>query len=404
MLKLFDFFRLRKYQVNPEGGMIYVDRKVEKWLDSFKKDGHTGKSDVEIDLYRRITKSGIDDDQNILPPKSLPKISLVVVTYNSNFWMDNLNKMFSNLGDWLYEIIVVDNGSIDNCVEKLISNEKISIIKNEIPKSFAAAVNQGCRVANGDLFLIINPDVFIPKSALFSLINFYLDHPDAGAIVPKLMLMRTPGFINGVGNIVPFFRWGYDLGLGHLDVGQFDHIEEVPSACFATVLIPKTVWARVGELDEDYPMYYEDSDWSCRVRVAGLKIILSEKSIVFHGYRNYDFGFEEISSTKLMNVTYGRLRYTKKNIKTFSEIYFLISYLIFDIFYIMFSMFFHFNFANFNSIFRGWKLFLSRSKTIQKSDVFSNHHYIRKNSSSKPHIKYGIPKLTWNMLNIRNEN
>ena len=146
------------------------------------------------------------------------------------------------------------------------SNNTIKIIENKESKSFAAAVNQGCKLASGELFLIINPDVYIPKSSLWSLINFYQNNSDAAAIVPKLMLMKTPGFINGIGNVVPPFRWGYDLGLGHLDVGQFDHIKEVPSACFATVLIPREKWDTVGELDEEYPMYYEDSDWSYRAR------------------------------------------------------------------------------------------------------------------------------------------
>ena len=388
---LFDLFRLRKYQVNPEGGMIYVDHKVEKWLELVKKDGHSGKSDVEIDLYRRITKSGIEDDRDAVPPKSLLNISMVLVTYNSEFWMDNINKMISNLGEWLHEIIVVDNGSVDNCLEKLVHNEKISIIKNDLPLAFAAAVNQGCRMATGDLFLLINPDVVISKHALFSLIDFYLEHSDAAAIVPKLLLMRTPGFFNGVGNIVPLFRWGYDLGLGHLDVGQFDDMFEVPSACFASVLIPKDKWISVGELDEGYPMYYEDSDWSIRAKAAGYKIFLCINSHAYHGYQGY--GFEDISSKKLMNVTYGRLRYSKKNFKSSADIYFLLSYLIFDIIYVIYSVLFHFNFANSNSIFQGWKLFLSRSKSIKKSVVFPIFHHNRKNSGLQPRIKTGIPKL-----------
>jgi len=403
MQNLLDSFKLCKYQVNPEGGLIYVDHKVEKWLDSFKNGNFSGKTDQEIDIYKRITKSGIEDDQDARPPKILPTISLVLVTYNSEFWMDNINKMFSILGEWLYEIIVVDNGSVDNCLEKLVHNEKMSIIKNDLPLTFAAAVNQGCRLATGDLFLIINPDVVVTKRALSSLIDFFLDHSDAAAIVPKLLLLRTPGFINGVGNIVPLFRWGYDLGLGHLDVGQFDDMFELPSACFATVLIPKEKWVSVGELDEGYPMYYEDSDWSYRARAAGFKIILCVKSHVFHGYHGYDNGFEEISSKKLMYVTYGRLRYSKKNIKSSNDIYYLISYLIFDIFYIIYSVLFNFNFANSNSIFLGWKLFLSRSKSIIKSIVFPIDHQYRKKRCFKPRIKIGIPKLTWKMLHVRNK-
>ncbi len=63
MQKFLDSFKFRKYQVNPEGGMIYVDHKVEKWLNSFKNGNFSGKTDQEIDIYKRITKSGIEDDQ-----------------------------------------------------------------------------------------------------------------------------------------------------------------------------------------------------------------------------------------------------------------------------------------------------------------------------------------------------
>jgi len=395
MRKIINYFGLRKYQVNPEGGMIFVDRKVEKWLDKFKTDGYSGKSEIEIELYRKITKSGFEDDQEIVSPRSLPKISLVVVTYNSDFWIDNLNKMFSNLGEWLSEIIIVDNGSIDNSVDKLFLNEKMFIIKNEKPVSYAAAVNKGCRKATGDLFFIINPDVFITKSALFSLINFYMDHPDAGAIVPKLMLMRTPGFINGLGNIVPFFRWGYDLGLGHLDVGQFDDMKEVPSACFATVLIPKPSWEAVGELDEDYPMYYEDSDWSYRARKIGYKLFAVCSSRVFHACNVKNEKFEVINDQKLVNVTFSKLKYVSKHFSNSKAVFFIFGYFIHDILFSMFQLFVKHQSSNLNAITSGWKKFFKYKNNIRRVNLSEEINTAIKLNirQMNPKVKNGIPIL-----------
>jgi len=396
---IFDRFKLRKYQVNPEGGIIFVDRKVEKWLDSFANGNFSGKTDREIDIYRRITKSGVDEDIEVLPPKSLPKISLVLVTYNSDFWMDNLNKMFSILADWLYEIIVIDNGSADHCVEKLVHNEKISIIKNDLPLSFAAAVNQGCRIAKGDLFLLINPDAVITKSALFSLIDFYIGHPDAGAIVPKLLLLRTPGFINGVGNIVPFFRWGYDLGLGHLDVGQFDDMLEVPSACFATVLIPREKWISVGELDEGYPMYYEDSDWSYRARGMGYKINVDINSRVFHSFNNSSKDFDMVNTKKLFDITYGRLRFITKLKPTIEFFLYLFTYFIFDICYVTYSLFKYKNGSkSFKAILSGWTKYITQ---ITSKNYSMNKIKIIKTPITKytrPRILNGFPYVKWDVL------
>ena len=399
MVKMLDFllrFKLIKYQVNPEGGMIYVDLKVQKWLDSFKNGDYNQKSQAEIEIYKRITKSGYEENLEIKPPKIFPAISLILVTYNSEKWFENLKVMFTNLSPWLREIIVVDNGSDNGSLEGLRKfSDSIKIIENEQTKSFAASVNQGCRFATGELLLIINPDVYIPKSSLWSLINFYEDNSEAAAIVPKLMLMRTPGFINGIGNIVPPFRWGYDLGLGHLDVGQFDHVKEVPSACFATVLIPRKKWVIVGELDEEYPMYYEDSDWSYRARGKGYKIFVDLEAKVYHAYRGHQDNNEEISKEKLFHVTFGRLWFVKKNIVKPLSYFFILSYLIFDFVYLCYSLINNkFDIGYAKSIKNGWSSYNldSSNKNFKRSSsiFIEPGFYLR----FRPLINLGLPKIS----------
>ncbi len=282
---MFGKSKLSLYQVNPSGGKIFVDKKVQTWLDSFTAQEDGKKSDQEWAIYRQITKEGFDEDESVAEPTELPKISLIVVLFNSMKWVENLNKMFALLAPWLHEIIVVDNGSEDSCSNEIDQAlQVITVISLSNSVSFATAVNQGVRAAEGDLFLLINPDVWIPRSSLWSLINFYKEHSKAAAIAPKLLLMQTPGFINSIGNHVPLFRWGYDLGLGHLDMGQFDHIREIEAACFATVLIPREKWEIVGELDEGYPMYYEDSDWCYRAREMNYKILCASKSVIYHKF------------------------------------------------------------------------------------------------------------------------
>ena len=331
-------------------------------MNSLNDIEHHHKSQKEIEIYKKITKSGFEEDVSIKAPENFPTISLILVTYNSDIWFENLKTMFQNLSPWLHEIIVIDNGSIESSQSVLHQlNDSIELIENKESKSFAAAVNQGCNLATSELFLIINPDVYIPKSSLLSLINFYNEHMDAAAIVPKLMLMKTPGFINGIGNIVPPFRWGYDIGLGHLDVGQFDQFKEVPSACFATVLIPREKWKIVGELDEEYPMYYEDSDWSYRARGLGYKILADTSSIVYHAFRGNQKYIGVMSKEKLYNVTYGRLRFVEKNFTNFPKFSFFVSYYLFDLIYIIFTFTINLLDTGYaNSIIKGWLKFLRR--------------------------------------------
>ncbi len=395
---MFGKSKLSLYQVNPSGGKIFVDRKVQTWLDSFSTHEDGKKSDQEWAIYRQITKEGFDEDESVAEPTEVPKISLVVVLFNSARWIENLNKMFALLAPWLHEVLVVDNGSKDSCLQGIDTNmEIIRKITLSDSVSFAAAVNQGVRAAQGDLFLLINPDIWIPRSSLWSLIHFYAKHSDAAAIAPKLMLMQTPGFINSIGNHVPLFRWGYDLGLGHLDMGQFDHIREIEAACFATVLIPREKWELVGELDEEYPMYYEDSDWCFRARDQGLLILIDVCSKVYHFFGSNHEGKKILTGKKLIDASYGRLRYVKKNLSSTSTFLYLTSYILFDIIFLIFSLF-RLHSENIGLIINAWKKLLSDNlhldrlviKQVANSKVLPDQKKIEASNTS---IFRGLPAI-----------
>lgn len=390
--------KLSLYQVNSSGGKIYVDKKVRKWLDSFDNQGGEKRSENEWKVYRQITKEGFPEDKSVAEPTEMPKISVVLVLYNSVNWIENLNKMFLQLAPWLHEIIVVDNGSADGCLLKINQiQEKVKLLPLEHSVSFAAAVNQGVRTASGDLFLLINPDIWIPKSSLWGLIHFYHDHKDAAAIAPKLMLMQTPGFINSIGNHVPLFRWGYDQGLGHLDLGQFDHIQEIEAACFATVLIPREKWESVGELDEGYPMYYEDSDWCYRARVFGFSIFLAPAVKIYHDFGQNSAG-ERIGPKKLENVTYSRLRYIRKLFTGWNYLAFFLSYLIFDLGLIIYSFLSGRGKVNNKAIISGWKKYIKSDIKKRNKDNFT-HDTLTNFVKTYPQIMFGIPKLSRFPLN-----
>jgi len=402
MINQISRFFLHEYQVNNEGGKIFVDKKVAKWLDSFSTDNKNKKSSSEIKVYKQITKCGIDENLDILPPEKYPKISIILVLYNSRFWVENLISMFENLSPWLHEIIVVDNGSDDDGLFLLKESiSRIIYIKNTSSKSFSAAINQGTRISTGEVFLIINPDVYIPKSSLWAMIDCYFKNPAIGAISPKLLLMRTPGFINGIGNIVKPFWHGYDLGLGHLDIGQFDEIVELPSACFAAILIPRNSWERVGELDEEYPMYYEDSDWCYRTRKLGLRIRFCKDSKVFHAFKSYKSRSEPLKGNFIKNIAYGRLRFVKKNLSTYSLPFFLFSFILSDIlllirFWIIQRQFY------ISEFFWAWTRIINKNpKNIGNNE--SNRLIdmeIEKFKISFPLVKKGIPILNWKLLKI----
>ena len=392
-------FLLHEYQVNDEGGKIYVDQKVKIWLNSFSKEESDQRSKIEEKIFKQITKSGFDENPDVSPPEFFPKISLILVLYNSKFWFENLSMMFENLKSYLHEIIIIDNGSKDDCMNLL--EERFSglmCIKNDKSNSFSTAINQGTRIASGEVFLIINPDIYIPRSSLWALIECYNKNHEVAAISPKLMLMKTPGFINGIGNVVKPFWHGYDIGLGHLDVGQFDHISELPSACFAAILIPKTSWEKVGELDEEFPMYYEDSDWCYRARGLGLKIKFCKESKIFHGYKSYKNKNIYIDDSYIKNTTYGRIRFVKKNLSYFSQKIYLFSYVLNDV-YQLIKYSIKAREIQLNNFSLAWKKSFKEKITRNKSiEVKLGKCEIEKIKNLFPNILDGIPVLKWKTI------
>lgn len=64
--------------------------------------------------------------------------------------------------------------------------------------------------------------------------------------------------------------------------GQYDRMEEVFAPCGAAVLLRRTMLDDVGLLDEDFFMYYEDTDLAWRARLKGWKIVYAPRAVVRH--------------------------------------------------------------------------------------------------------------------------
>ena len=190
----------------------------------------------------------------------------------------------------------------------------ITLIRLDAPQSFARATNTGIQAASGAYFFLLNPDVSLAADAVAQLVAVAEADPQCGAVGAKLRFWWAPSFLNGLGNRVGAFSWGTDNGLGHLDLGQFDHWEYLPSVCFAAALIPRPTWEKIGAIDERFPMYYEDTEWSYRARILGYSIRSAPKAVIYHAFGGKVPGGVESGLTprKLRNAAYGRFRFSIK--------------------------------------------------------------------------------------------
>ena len=118
-------------------------------------------------------------------------VSLLIVSYNVCQYIahaiDSILK--SDLDN--FEIIIIDNNSYDNTVSYLKERydhlRQIKIIQNKENVGFGKAVNQAANIANGDYYLILNPDTIIQEETI-SILKDYLDNnPNVGMVGPKII-------------------------------------------------------------------------------------------------------------------------------------------------------------------------------------------------------------------------
>ncbi|TET53329.1 MAG: glycosyltransferase family 2 protein, partial [Anaerolineales bacterium] len=86
------------------------------------------------------------------------------------------------------EVIVVDNASSDGSAEMVRTEfPQVRLIVNDANRGFPAANNQGLAAASGRYVLLLNPDTAVQGGALTKMVAYADEHPDVGAIGPKLL-------------------------------------------------------------------------------------------------------------------------------------------------------------------------------------------------------------------------
>lgn len=336
-----------------------------------------------------------------------PQVSVVIVAYNSCEWLEECLPSLCAQTYSPIEIVIVDNGSVDDSSSWVKSHyPHVELIRLEVVTTFARATNLGVAAAKGEFFLLLNPDVRLEQDAIAQLVAIAQAKMACAAVAAKLKFWWAPAFLNGLGNRVGAFSWGTDNGLGHLDLGQFDSWEELPSACYAATLIPRDAWETVGPADEGFPMYYEDSEWSYRARLLGYKVYAAPKSVVYHAFGGRVPGGQSssLSETKLSNVVYGRLRFSIKLLDRYLG-RFLRNYLIEDLTNLLRSLL-RGNWALARAYLRAWRKLgndlskiLSERKLLRFRRVISDEALFNLQNDMPVTLAWnGLPELTWDII------
>ncbi len=213
------------------------------------------------------------------------KISIVILSFNH--YEETTGRCLATLAadpDFLqWEVIVVDNASDPATQQKLFEDrqryQNVAFFFNEKNLGFAAGNNVGIRKATGDVIVLLNSDAFPPAGMIARLVEHFNGNSSWGMLGPVT---------NAAGNEQLIFTQSNTMegkiaeGLQYAQNGPADVLEAYRMDFFC-VAIPRKVMDQVGLLDENFGRgYYEDLDYSLRVKQAGYRLGVAEDAFVYH--------------------------------------------------------------------------------------------------------------------------
>lgn len=222
------------------------------------------------------------------------EISIIIVNYNTkDYMMRCLRSIYKNRLAAPFEVIVVDNNSMDGSVAALQrAFPDARIIANRKNLGFAHANNQGMRIAAGQWLLLLNSDTEVLPQALNVLNDFMRNHEEAAIAAPMLVdengerqisCRRFPGIWQEIVKAVGFAKFMPDHNvLGYCGVVDWSRTQEVDQPQGACLMVRRDALSGGRIFDEDFYMYYEEVDLCYRLRKNGWRIYFVPAASVVH--------------------------------------------------------------------------------------------------------------------------
>lgn len=221
--------------------------------------------------------------------KSDKETGLVTVLYNG---LDMLPDFFESLARQTYtgfRLYIVDNSPGPEVLEESrLLAEKYQIdykfLRNSENAGVAKGNNQGTEMALDDgceYILFLNYDISFGEDTILQMVN-YARSEDEKIVAPKIYYAGTNIFWMAGGSISEKRGINSHRGIKKEDTGQYDEIEYTGYAPTCFLLVHRSVFDLVGQMDENYFVYFDDTDFIYRALKKGLKICYFPRSEVHH--------------------------------------------------------------------------------------------------------------------------
>jgi GT2 family glycosyltransferase len=243
-------------------------------------------------MEERISKSSRISFQGKLVgagrPHSATDIGVVVVSFQSERTIVRCLDLLL-LAPSVVRVVVVDNASSDGTMALLklmaTTNARISVVRNEDNKGFAAACNQGASALSTPWVAFVNPDCFVRGDSLPRLVQHGLQRVGAGLLGVN-MIDEFGQSDPAARRRDPSLRELLSRGGGRDDLylgrDPRQDLQAVEAVSGALMLMPLGLFLQLAGFDENFHLHVEDLDLCRRTRQAGYEVLVANDITVVH--------------------------------------------------------------------------------------------------------------------------
>jgi GT2 family glycosyltransferase len=210
-------------------------------------------------------------------PTPQPRVSIIIPTRDGADLLRACVRSIRSLTSYEnYEILVVDNGSVEAATKQLFveltADPSIRVLSRPGPFNFSGLNNSAVRETTGSIIGLVNNDIEVTHGEWLGEMVALAARPETGCVGAKLLYpdgrIQHAGVVLGLRGIAGHaYRFAPADEPGYLGSLRMPHnVSAVTAAC---LLVRRDVYDQVGGLDESLTVAFNDVDFCLRVAAAG---------------------------------------------------------------------------------------------------------------------------------------
>ncbi|WP_176554339.1 glycosyltransferase family 2 protein [Bacillus sp. Marseille-P3800] len=257
-----------------------------------------GKKALEEALVRRKQSGKVfikDEESNLYAIRmNVPdqvKISILICTRDQPGLLERcLVSIFEKTTYQHFEVLVVDNGSVENETAALFEKWKqqeanrFRVIRDDRPFNFSALNNEAVKKSTGELIVLLNNDIEVLSSMWLEDMAGYAIQEEIGAV--GALLYYQSGHVQHAGaifnDVAPIHSFYKGL-LGDNAVSKLVQLQRnflaVTGAC---LMVKRSLYEEVGGLDEAFESSYNDMHFCMELYARGKRNVLIPEAKLYH--------------------------------------------------------------------------------------------------------------------------